>query len=756
MSLTRYEETTDTGKIFKQYFSGKNLENLIKQVEAAGIAAGGMHGTGGTIDLNINGKIYKLSKIWGGQNNDGTVETGYELIDPTGKSVFKQTSKNFGKADNWEKLSRVIATGNTATLAKAPVAEVEANKIIPGRTFKNSKGQYVLTGENGRGIPIDTKILNDSNYDTAIKKLLAETTKVENLKTGKYDTVSKYKELPVKDEQDWKVKNFMIGMNVSEADAKRYYSSLDETDKETTPRILSQEQIDKDVAELEASRAAASKSTPVKAASATKTDPNEKITAYNPATGQAFQVLKSEFDAGVYKGWTTTPISQPSTPASDEGSFSIAGSRDTTAPTNLTISDLLKNPKVQQDKGVNGTTMAKWLQGNASLIPKLASLGYTVDDLINEAYAQTRYNRSAFSGDMTTTNRNRNTPYSGGSSSSSNTNTSGTTPPSSTTPPATSGKQATLTSSDGQYKVVVIVGSPEASRLLSSGWALGDTGTKVITLDDALGGGSSGESPSSGSSDASGLTPEQKKGLDDLNAYIDSMPYDMAQKAVLKQIASNDYTSGQKILQPAELSRVIDEATVAASSDLSPYFEVLTKREIQDLEDKMLDIRNESARFKQQEEFSYAKKLASTKQNLRASGLTFSGQAKRLTGTEGFINAKDQYFPGGYEGEIQKERRYDWEDARAGWQEDARDIGLAAERSLGSAKVPAYVELPDPYKTTENKGNLWYNNNNYQPTLLAHKVGMDRYVEIGDTDLQKKKAIEESKWNRIGAYRANI
>ncbi len=67
----------------------------------------------------------------------------------------------------------------------------------------------------------------------------------------------------------------------------------------------------------------------------------------------------------------------------------------------LDINTLLNDNRVKQDKGVNGMTMGQWLQGNASLFPKLAQLGYTIDDLINEAYAQVHYNKSAFVGDMT-------------------------------------------------------------------------------------------------------------------------------------------------------------------------------------------------------------------------------------------------------------------------------------------------------------------------------------------------------------------
>ena len=82
----------------------------------------------------------------------------------------------------------------------------------------------------------------------------------------------------------------------------------------------------------------------------------------------------------------------------------------------LTLENLLNDSRVKQDKGVNNVTMAQWLQGNASLIPLLAQLGYKIEDLVNEAYSQTRYNRSAFQGDMTTTQRSQNVPYSSGES----------------------------------------------------------------------------------------------------------------------------------------------------------------------------------------------------------------------------------------------------------------------------------------------------------------------------------------------------
>jgi len=72
----------------------------------------------------------------------------------------------------------------------------------------------------------------------------------------------------------------------------------------------------------------------------------------------------------------------------------------------LTLQGLLSDPRIQND-----TRMTQWVQGNASLIPKLSSLGYSVTDIVNEAYSWTRKNQSAFPKDMTTTDRAANTSY---------------------------------------------------------------------------------------------------------------------------------------------------------------------------------------------------------------------------------------------------------------------------------------------------------------------------------------------------------
>ena len=94
---------------------------------------------------------------------------------------------------------------------------------------------------------------------------------------------------------------------------------------------------------------------------------------------------------------------------SDEGwRITSNAPASSSSSTSLTLENLLADSRVSQDLGHNNVTMGQWLQGNASLLPQLANLGYTITDMVNEAYSQTRTNTSAFSQDMTQTSRDDN------------------------------------------------------------------------------------------------------------------------------------------------------------------------------------------------------------------------------------------------------------------------------------------------------------------------------------------------------------
>ena len=112
-----------------------------------------------------------------------------------------------------------------------------------------------------------------------------------------------------------------------------------------------------------------------------------------------------------------------------------------------------------------------------------------------------------------------------------------------------------------------------------------------------------------------------------------------------------DFTSGSKIPSGAELSEIIKTASTNAETDLTPYYEKTTGRELEDFRNQMEDIRTQVSDYVAQESMGYKEKLAQTKQSLRARGMTFSGQSRGQLGKEGALQAK------GIEGAIPEERR---------------------------------------------------------------------------------------------------
>ncbi len=239
--------------------------------------------------------------------------------------------------------------------------------------------------------------------------------------------------------------------------------------------------------------------------------------------------------------------------------------------------------------------------------------------------------------------------------------------------------------------------------------------------------------------DTGGLTEEQKAAMKELNDAIDGWEgLDMNQKAILKEIASQDFTSGQKIPTTTELSQIIQDAATNAQADLDPYYQKTEMRELEDIRNSMEDIRSEASRYGKQEAIGYKEKLETTKQGLRARGMTFSGKSRALLGAETAIGAGGR----GVEGAIPEARRIGYEGKVADYQERARDIGLAGERYLGSGKIGDLGGISTPYGSRQL----------YTPK----KEGQVGYVSTGDLELDKLKETAKSKWERVEAYRANI
>jgi hypothetical protein len=193
---------------------------------------------------------------------------------------------------------------------------------------------------------------------------------------------------------------------------------------------------------------------------------------------------------------------------------------------------------------------------------------------------------------------------------------------------------------------------------------------------------------------------------------------------------------GGKIPNKQELEKIIETATLNTETDLAPYYEKVTGRELEDLKNQMQDIRTSVSNYVASESASYKNKLAETKQNLRTRGLTFSGMNRQQLGAEGALKSE------GVEGIIPEERRLDYTGKMSEISSQARDLGLAAERKLGSSAMPGLGSVTTPYGTSQL----------YNPKAL----GQEGYIKTGDIELDKIKEKEKGIWDRISKYRSNI
>jgi len=219
---------------------------------------------------------------------------------------------------------------------------------------------------------------------------------------------------------------------------------------------------------------------------------------------------------------------------------------------------------------------------------------------------------------------------------------------------------------------------------------------------------------------------------DALNAYIDSLDLTFEYKAILKQIASQDFTSGVNIESPEQLNRIIQDAAKNAETDLTPYYTKITGRTIEDLKNQMSDIRQNFGTFVESTTNDYKKQLANAKQSLRARGLTFSGTSRQQLGKEGALEFA------GVEGEIPTDYRSKIQSEQQKQLQTSRDIGLKAERDLGIAGMAGIDTgtLASPFGDKK----LYESTNN---------------ISTGDIALDRIKEIEKSKWDRIKSLKSN-
>jgi hypothetical protein len=242
------------------------------------------------------------------------------------------------------------------------------------------------------------------------------------------------------------------------------------------------------------------------------------------------------------------------------------------------------------------------------------------------------------------------------------------------------------------------------------------------------------------------LTPEQKADIEAGHAWIDeqlaSGQIGEAQAAILHEIFAGDYVSGQKIPTEEELSEIIENAAKNAEADLSPYYEKLETRDVEDVRQQFADIREDVAEYGKQEAIGYKQKLQDTKQSLRQRGMTFAGEGREKLGAEGIIRGA------GVEGVIPEARRAQWEGVTTDVERRARDAAIAAERKWGTDI------LTDRAKERNLVGAFGDIETPYGRKSLAPSADITGGVrEIGDKPLERKAEIEKSKWERVSKYR---
>lgn len=285
-------------------------------------------------------------------------------------------------------------------------------------------------------------------------------------------------------------------------------------------------------------------------------------------------------------------------------------------------------------------------------------------------------------------------------------------------------KKATLYWPNWQMKVVV-VGSTEASQLQSQWWWLKPWSYKEpssVTAQNSV------DYLSSAIQDI-----WKKYWLDD--AWISALSY------MARDLSSNQKT----VISPEKADEYLQSAIAEANVDLEPYYKEKTAEELSAYKQSLANLRNEAARYSQQEALSYAQKLQQTKDNLRQRWLTFS-----------WVNRKTLWAAGSMENlwiewTVPMKRRYDWEDTRANWQERANTLWSAAEKNLGSSAISSVDswQLPDPYWTRSGSTDLTYDPSRMQPLYLSRKVWQEWYRSIWDLEKEKMTELEKSAQSRF-------
>lgn len=100
------------------------------------------------------------------------------------------------------------------------------------------------------------------------------------------------------------------------------------------------------------------------------------------------------------------------------------------------------------------------------------------------------------------------------------------------------------------------------------------------------------------------------------------------------QLANQQYKTDNKIYSQSEIDQIISDSTLAAKQSLEPYYTVDSARSIEDLQNKISDIRKMADTYHAKEKLSYSQTLKNTKENLMKSGRTFSSASRDTIGKQ--------------------------------------------------------------------------------------------------------------------------
>ena len=236
--------------------------------------------------------------------------------------------------------------------------------------------------------------------------------------------------------------------------------------------------------------------------------------------------------------------------------------------------------------------------------------------------------------------------------------------------------------------------------------------------------------------------------LDSINKLLDEQYPTLTptiRQFLMDNFGKSDTFIGKTAPTDSEIAQQISDATTSAETDMNKRYTRVSSEELADFKKQMSDIRAKSETFKANEENTYQKTLANTKQTLRAKGLTFSGTSLKNIGSESALRNST-----GMEGSVQTARRLDYEGALQGFQQQASGLATEAERRLGTAPVAGALGEVGSLAAPTDLSRL--------ATPVATTAG--GYGGTGSMastiDQERAAAIESSAQQRLAQYRLTI